>query len=65
MPDRAKGQIALAELRLDEQGGYADRAHYTTEVFRTHHPWPVEIDLPALSERWARLLRLAEAETDR
>jgi Uma2 family endonuclease len=64
VPDRAKGQIALAELRLDEHGGYTYRAHYTTEVFRTDHPWPVEIDLPELSARWARLLRLAEAETD-
>jgi Uma2 family endonuclease len=59
-PDKAKRQIALAELRLDANGAYQHRVHYTTEMFRTDHPWPVEIDLPALSLRWAHLLHLAE-----
>jgi Uma2 family endonuclease len=58
VPDEEKGEISLAELRLDgEQYRYA--THYTNEVFRTDHPWPVTIDLPELSRRWARLLELS------
>lgn len=52
--------ISLAELVLDEGAtDYRYATHYTTEVFRTERPWPVEIDLPALSDRRARLLRRA------
>jgi Uma2 family endonuclease len=57
-PSREKPEIALAELVLDGTA-YRYVTHYTTEVFRTDRPWPVEIDLPALSERRGRLLRRA------
>ncbi len=59
-PSREKPEIALAELVLDD-GSYRYLTHYTTDVFRTDRPWPVEIDLPALSERRGRLLRRAGA----
>jgi Uma2 family endonuclease len=58
VPDEEKGEISLAELRLDG-GQYRYATHYTAEIFHTDHPWPVTIDLPALSRRWARLLELA------
>lgn len=52
--------ISLAELVLDEGAAeYRYATHYTTDVVRTECPWPVEIDLPALTERRARLLRRA------
>lgn len=58
VPDEEKGGISLAELRLDgRQYRYAN--HYTSEVLHTDHPWPVTIDLPELSRRWARLLELS------
>jgi Uma2 family endonuclease len=57
-PSREKPEIALAELVL-EGGSYRYVTHYTTDVVRTDRPWPVEIDLPALSERRGRLLRRA------
>jgi len=60
VPEWDKPTIALAELVLDPgERQYRYATHYTTEVFRTERPWPVELDLPALSERRARLLRLA------
>jgi len=58
VPDEDKGELALAELRLDGRR-YQYATHYTADVFRTDHPWPVTIDLPTLSRRWARLLELA------
>jgi Uma2 family endonuclease len=58
VPDRNRREIALAELRLDGRQ-YRYATHYTAEVFRTDHPWPVTVDLPAISRRWARLLELA------
>jgi Uma2 family endonuclease len=55
VPDRAAGTIALAELVLDgESQAYRYSTHYTTGVFRTERPWPVEVDLPALAARLAR-----------
>jgi Uma2 family endonuclease len=58
-PSADKPEIALAELAL-EGDAYRYVTHYTTGVFRTDVPWPVEVDLPALSERRGRLLRRAE-----
>lgn len=58
VPDLEAGTIALAELVLDEgTDAYRYATHYTTELFRTERPWPVEIDLPALAERMARYRR--------
>lgn len=55
VPDDDKPTIALAELALDPNSGtYIYVTHYTTDVFRTERPWPVEIDLPALTARRAR-----------
>jgi Uma2 family endonuclease len=55
VPEREKGEIALAELVLDG-GTYRYATHYTTDMFRTDRPWPLTIDLPALSQRRQRLL---------
>jgi Uma2 family endonuclease len=58
VPESDKPTISLAELILDpETGKYSYATHYTTDVFRTEHPWPVEIDLPALTARRARWFR--------
>jgi hypothetical protein len=58
-PDEGKGVISLAELRLDGKV-YHDETHSTTEVFETTHPWPVRIDLPEMSRRWAEYLDLVD-----
>jgi Uma2 family endonuclease len=60
VPDPEKGGIALAELVLDG-GAYRYATHYTTGVFRTDRPWPVEIDLPALAARADRMRRRSRA----
>jgi len=59
VPDEDKPTVALAELVLDgDSGQYRYVTHYTTEAFETHRPWPVRIDLPALTRRRARLMGL-------
>jgi Uma2 family endonuclease len=58
VPDEEKGTIAVAELRLDG-AGYREETHHATDVFEITHPWPVRVDLPRLSRRWARMLELA------
>ena len=61
MPEDDSPTIALAELVLDETTGqYAYRTPYTTEVFTTDRPWPVTLDLPALTEKRARFFRSAD-----
>jgi Uma2 family endonuclease len=63
VPEQDKPTIALAELVLDPgQRQYRYATHYTTEVFHTDRPWPVTIDLPALTARRAELMRLAGGE---
>lgn len=63
-PEDDSPTIALAELVLDEQTGqYAYRTHYTTDAFTTDQPWLVTVDLPALTERRARLLEQAAADS--
>jgi Uma2 family endonuclease len=60
VPEQDKPTIALAELALDPgQRQYRYATHYTTDMFRTDRPWPVEIDLPGLTARRAGLMRLA------
>lgn len=62
VPDADKPTIALAELVLDEPGGqYRFATHYTTDVFTTEVPWAVRIDLPQLTRRRARMLRVDPA----
>ncbi|GAB4048863.1 Uma2 family endonuclease [Catellatospora paridis] len=56
VPDQDADTVALAELVL-EGSTYRYATHYTSEVFRTSRPWPVEIDLPALAARMARYRR--------
>jgi Uma2 family endonuclease len=58
VPGADKPEISLAELVLDGDA-YRYVTHFTTDVVRTDRPWPVEIDLPVLSERRGRLLRRA------
>ena len=56
VPGEAEPTIKLAELRLDPGSGeYRHVVHYTTEVFETDAPWPVRIDLPALTAKRARM----------
>jgi Uma2 family endonuclease len=58
VPEQDEPTIALAELVLDEPGGqYRYATPYTTEAFATDRPWPVTIDLPALTARRAALMR--------
>jgi Uma2 family endonuclease len=60
VPDAHEPTIALAELLLDESDHrYRFVTHYTTDVFETKIPWPVRIDLPALSARRAQKMRPA------
>jgi len=57
VPDLIKPTISLAELVLDEdEGRYRYATHYTTDVFETQVPWPVRIDLPALSAKRGRMM---------
>ena len=58
VPDAQEPTISLAELRLDEaKRQYRFATHYTTDVFETDVPWPVRIDLPALTAKRARIMR--------
>jgi len=56
VPAETEPTIKLAELRLDATAGeYRHAVHYTTEVFETDAPWPVRVDLPALTAKRARM----------
>jgi Uma2 family endonuclease len=59
--DEGSGEIALAELRL-KGATYEYKTHYTTDVFTTDHPWPLTIELPTLSRRWAKTMRPKETD---
>ncbi|MFD0972457.1 Uma2 family endonuclease [Plantactinospora endophytica] len=57
VPEEDKPTISLAELVLDPGSRkYRYVTHYTTEPFATEQPWPIRVDLPALTARRARLL---------
>jgi hypothetical protein len=57
VPEQDEPTIALAELVLDEPGGqYRYATHYTIEPFATDPPWPLRIDLPALTARRATVM---------
>jgi Uma2 family endonuclease len=61
VPDPHEPTISLAELVRDEAGeGYRFVTHYTTEPFETRVPWPVRIDLPALTAKRARHMRVTQ-----
>ncbi|WP_174264381.1 hypothetical protein [Phytoactinopolyspora halotolerans] len=63
VPEDDSPTIALAELVLDDRTRqYAYRTHYTTDIFTTDRPWPTTIDLPALTSRREKLMRLAEEQ---
>ncbi|HWH01386.1 MAG TPA: Uma2 family endonuclease [Pilimelia sp.] len=53
--DALHDKMTLTEFRLEAGGGYRAGAH-TDEVFTTEHPWPVTLDLPALTARRDRVL---------
>ena len=58
VPEAHDPTISLAELRLDEaERHYRFATHYTTDVFETDVPWPVRIDLPALTAKRACIMR--------
>jgi Uma2 family endonuclease len=59
-PDEEQPTIRLTEFTLGPDKAYVRVAHRVTGVFRTESPWPVEIDLAALSARRAGLLEGAE-----
>ena len=64
VPDHTAPTISLAELVLDGvEGRYRYATHYTTDVFETQVPWPVRIDLPALSARRGRMMRPARVQS--
>jgi Uma2 family endonuclease len=59
-PDAHEPTISLAALVLDESAGrYRFVTHYTADVFETEIPWPVRIDLPALTAKRARSMRVS------
>ena len=58
-PDDGQPTISLTEFRPGPDKAYVRTADRVTGVFRTDAPWPLEIDLAALTERRARLMRLA------
>ena len=58
VPAEDKPTLTLAELRLDAASGhYRYAVHYSSEVFETDQPWPLRLDLPALSEKRRKLTR--------
>jgi Uma2 family endonuclease len=58
--DQKRDDISLTEMVLvPGRQPYAFGTH-TTEVFSVTEPWPITIDLPALSRRRAALLERAE-----
>jgi Uma2 family endonuclease len=58
VPAADEPTISLAELRLDDAGReYRFATHYTTGMFDSDVPWPVRIDLPALTAKRARIMR--------
>jgi Uma2 family endonuclease len=56
VPEPDEPTIALAELVLDGDT-YRYATHYTRDLFATEAPWPVQIDLPALTAKRARYWR--------
>jgi Uma2 family endonuclease len=59
-PDEERPTIRLTEFALGPDKAYVRVVNRVTGVFRTEAPWPVEIDLAALSARRGELLRGAE-----
>ena len=59
-PDEERSTIRLTEFALGPDKTYVRVVHRVTGVFRTEAPWPLEIDLAALSARRASLLEGAE-----
>jgi Uma2 family endonuclease len=57
--DPLHDKMTLTELVLAPRGEY-DFGVHTADVFSTDRPWPVTLDLPALTERRAELLARAE-----
>ncbi len=61
-PDEEKPTVRLSELTLAAGSGgqYGYVVRQVTGVFGTDAPWPLTIDLAALTERRARLMRRAK-----
>jgi len=53
--DPLREQIELIEMILDDAGRGYDYGEATAGVFRTQQPFPVVLDLPALSKRHAAI----------
>ncbi|NUR70005.1 MAG: Uma2 family endonuclease [Hamadaea sp.] len=53
--DTHDDQLSLSELTLDPSDGQYKMGKATVGVFKTEQPFPVTIDLPALSTRYAKL----------
>lgn len=58
-PDERTATIRLTEFVLGDAKEYSRLGTWSTGMFRTDRPWPLEIDLGALSARLARLARSA------
>jgi Uma2 family endonuclease len=54
--DTLHDKITLIEFHPSESGGFKP-VRQTTEVFETEEPWPITLDLPALTERRDALLK--------
>ena len=54
--DPLHGAITLTEFVRDHSTGQYDFGVHTADVFETDRPWPVRLDLPALTARRAALL---------
>jgi Uma2 family endonuclease len=61
VPDTDTRTISLTELRLDH-GTYRHETHDPDALFATAYPWPLTINLPGLSARWASMLDLAQRD---
>jgi hypothetical protein len=58
-PDERTATIRLTEFLLGDAKEYLRLGTWSTGMFRTDRPWPLEIDLGALSARLGRLARSA------
>jgi Uma2 family endonuclease len=60
-PDEKAPTIGLTEFTLGPGKEYLRVGTWASGAFRTDLPWPLRLDLDALTERRARLMREAEA----
>ncbi|HYN97914.1 MAG TPA: Uma2 family endonuclease [Pilimelia sp.] len=62
--DQMRSELSLTELILDPARKRYSFGLHTTDVFTVTEPWPITIDLPALSSRRTALLARANKPAD-